>query len=239
MIDPGHGGKDTGAVRGPLKESDITLKVSLKLAALLKADARFKVGLTRSKDETLTLNRRTRISNDAKSDLFISIHLNSSSDPRAQGKEFYFQNQLPVDEDSMFLASRENADSDSTTAATQHESQTEERTHDRLTPQTDLRRIIEDLERNERIFSSNELAQLLYKSWIDADKGHQSGSRAIRQAPFYVVSNVMAPSVLIELGFLTHQQEGPKLNSSVYQNELAQSIYRGLIKYKENMDKDH
>lgn len=235
LIDPGHGGKDKGAVKGHWHESEIALKVAKNLAALLKQDPRFKVSMTRTGDNTLSLEKRTEIANETKADLFLSIHLNSSKDPRAHGKEFYFQNQLPVDEEAMFIANRENMEEEGASingsmvdAAT--------RQNERLSPQTDLRRILEDLHRNERIFLSNELSKVLYETW--SSTGRKSGSRAIRQAPFFVVSNVKIPSVLIELGFLSHPTEGPQLAQESYQSELAKSLYTGLTKFKETMDKD-
>lgn len=237
MVDPGHGGKDKGAVRGSLKESEIALKVSLHLASLLKADPRFHVSLTRSKDESLTLRERTELAREAKADLYVSIHLNSSTDPRARGKEFYFQNQLPADEEALFLASRENAEPETAANDPAHLKP------EKLSPRTDLRRILEDLQRNERIFASSELSRVLHQAWTEAETGSEhgsrkGGSRAIRQAPFFVVSNVNAPSVLIELGFLSHAHEGPRLGQTDYQRSLATSLYKGLVKYKETVDND-
>lgn len=232
LIDPGHGGIDTGAVRGKLKEAEIALKVSKKLAALLNDDPHFKVSMTRHSDVALTLPQRTQIAQSTHADLFISIHLNSSADTRAQGKEFYFQNQLPVDEESMFIASRENAENPVADDASG------ESKDEKLSNRVDLRRIIEDLNRNERIYASSELSQILYETWIKTGKNRRRGSRAIRQAPFYVVSNVSVPSVLVELGFLSSPVEGPRLARDDYQADLAQSLYSGLVKFKETMDKD-
>lgn len=228
MIDPGHGGIDTGAVKGKLKESEIALKVSLKLAELLRNDLRFKVSLTRERNETVTLPERTKIAKDAGADLFLSVHLNSSTDSRVHGKEFYFQNQLPADEEAMFLASRENAET-----AIEDEGNKE-----KITSKSDLKRIVEDLKRNHRIVASSELSKKLVETWTVPGSGRKPVSRSIRQAPFYVVSNNNAPSVLVEIGYLTHPHEGPKLASGDYQEELAKSLYNGLVKFKETMDKD-
>jgi N-acetylmuramoyl-L-alanine amidase len=248
MLDPGHGGIDTGAVRGSLKESEIALRVSLRLAELLKENPHFRVELTRKTDQALTLDERTSLAKQEKIDLFLSIHLNSSNDPRAQGKEFYFQNQLPVDEESMFLVSRENAENLTDGRADGHsdahagqEGRSEPEKHkpsEGLSSKSDIKRILEDLSRNERIKASSELSQVLYETWISSGKPRKKGSRAIRQAPFYVVSNVPAPSVLVELGFLSHPLEGPRLAQASYQEELAKSLYTGLVKFKETVDKD-
>lgn len=233
MIDPGHGGVDKGATRGAIRESEIALKVSLRLAELLReSGASFRVSLTRTRDEKLSLAKRTSLAQEAKADLFLSIHLNSSKDLRAQGKEFYFQNQLPVDEETMFLASREN--DNETTSAIESNSK-----DGGISAKTDLKRILDDLHRNERIFLSNELSQILLETWMShPGRERKSGSRAIRQAPFFVVSNVTIPSVLVELGFITNPNEGPLLAQQDYQEELAQSLYKGLLRYKETIDKD-
>jgi N-acetylmuramoyl-L-alanine amidase len=231
MIDPGHGGVDVGAARGNIKESEIALKVSLLLADMLKSDARFRVSMTRTKDAYVSLGDRTRMAKDLNADVFVSIHVNSSQDPRARGKEFYFQNQLPADEEALFLASRENLESDSAEEAAAN-NQVEA-----LSSNSDLKRILEDLNRNYRIVSSSQLSKKLLESWTSLGPP-QRGSRAIRQAPFRVVSDINIPSVLVELGFLTHPQERQRLVDSDYQKTLAKSLHDGLIQFKETMDKN-
>jgi N-acetylmuramoyl-L-alanine amidase len=227
LVDPGHGGADSGAVRGSLKESVIALKVSKILAEMLKKDGRFTVTMTRETDRRLELDQRTQIAKDVKADVFLSIHLNTNSDPRVHGEEFYFQNQLPADEDMLYLANREN------------ERQDDDATHanDKLSSETDVRVILEDLGRNHRIRSSGDLSKVLFENWAVAN-GKKIASRSIRQAPFRVVSKVNIPSVLCELGFLSNPVEGPKLNEPNYQTALAKSLYDGLVKFKETMDKD-
>jgi N-acetylmuramoyl-L-alanine amidase len=226
LIDPGHGGSDSGAVRGPLKESVIALKVAKNLASLLKKDGRFEVTLSRETDRRLSLDQRTQIAKDVKADVFLSIHLNTNNDARVHGQEFYFQNQLPADEDMLFLASRENDDQENEHATTE-----------KLSSDNDVRVILEDLGRNHRIKSSGDLSKVLFENWAVAN-GKKIAGRSIRQAPFKVVSQVNIPSVLCELGFLSNPVEGPKLNEAAYQASLAKSLYDGLIKFKETSDKD-
>ena len=97
-----------------------------------------------------------------------------------------------------------------------------------------VKSILEDLIRTQSIHSSADLSVHLVEQW----KGYKKSKKyVIQQAEFYVVSNVPMPSVLVELGFLTHKKEGPLLSQKSYQNKLAQSIYDGLIKYKESLDK--
>jgi N-acetylmuramoyl-L-alanine amidase len=227
LVDPGHGGSDSGAVRGALKESVIALKVSKLLADLLKKDDRFQVTLSRETDRKISLDQRTQIAKDVKADVLLSIHLNTNTDTRAHGEEFYFQNQLPVDEDLLYLASRENDEDESESA----------KTTEKLSSENDVRVILEDLGRNHRIRSSGDLSKVLFENWAVAN-GKKIASRSIRQAPFRVVSQVNIPSVLCELGFLSNPVEGPKLAEAAYQTALAKSLYEGLVKFKETMDKD-
>jgi N-acetylmuramoyl-L-alanine amidase len=229
LIDPGHGGKDSGATRGQLKESEIALKVAGYLADELRKDSRFKVSLTRTSDESLSLKERTSIAREINADLFLSIHLNSSKDPRAHGKEFYFQNQLPADEEALFLASRENMDTIVPDASRTDRAE-------KASVGNDLKNILEDLKRNHRIHSSCHLSKALFETWISGGESRLVGSRSIRQAPFYVVSHISVPSVLVELGFLSHATEGPRLAQPEYQKELAASLYRGIVKYKERSE---
>ena len=227
LVDPGHGGSDSGAVRGPLKESVIALKVAKNLAEMLKKDGRFEVTMTRESDRKIELDQRTQIAKDVKADVLLSIHLNTNTDPRVHGEEFYFQNQLPADEDMFFLASRENDEDESANKAG----------NEKLSSENDVRVILEDLGRNHRIRSSGDLSKVLFENWAVAN-GKKIASRSIRQAPFRVVSQVNIPSVLCELGFLSNPVEGPKLAEPGYQAALAKSLYEGLVKFKETMDKD-
>ncbi len=228
LIDPGHGGTDDGATRGRIREATIALKVSQKLAAYLKNDSRFDVSLTRESDDLLALPDRAKRSTELKADLFVSIHANASNDARAQGVEFYFQNQLPADEESKFLASRENQSA----VAGVHSGLEESFSH-----RGDVAHILEDLKRNYKILASHDLSKTLYWSW-NQNIGSKH-SRPVRQAPFYVVSEVAVPSVLVELGFVSNPNEGARLLDPAHQDRMAKSLYEGLIEYKSIYDRDH
>ena len=249
VIDPGHGGYDTGASNNGTHESTIALAISKQVTAKLQQGG-YKVILTRSKDEWVSLEKRAAIANEAGADLFVSIHLNSSPDARAQGKEFYFQNQLPVDEESLFLANRENHEHEDPSALSQNPGQDRiQKSGLRIAeaaklPQlnisnpgvkTDLRNILEDLDRSARVRSSSELAKILHQEWerdpaSRASIGHAS-ARGIRQAPFFLVSNVAMPSVLVEVGFLSHAKEGARLQTAEYQASLATALASGIDQY--------
>lgn len=230
VIDPGHGGRDRGATQGSLNESNLTLEMAKRLAEVLDRDPRFQVTLTRNRDITLSLPERAEIARRVKADLFLSLHVNSSQDSRAQGAEFYFQNQLPPDEESMYMAARENQsevfkepDDDVVQEILGSDSEN-----------SDLAAILQDLMKNYRIHRSGQLSKTLKEHW----QGHKrSKANSIRQAPFYVVSNTHVPSVLVEVGFLTHPREAQRLTSASYQKKVVQSLYQGLIKYKESIDK--
>jgi len=222
VVDPGHGGSDNGAVHSGLKESEVVLNVSRLLADQLKSDPRFKVTLTRTTDEFLTLEERTKIALHARGDIFLSIHANASQDQRARGVEFYFQNHLPPDQESLFLASTENR------------SEKQESTSENSLPHKhpEVSAILEDLGRQKRMQMSQKLSEKLFSSW----KNTQSG--VIRQAPFFVVSQNQLPSVLIELGFITNPREAEKLKKTSHQKEIADRLYSGLVEFYEHSKTD-
>lgn len=221
MIDPGHGGNDSGAVRGPAREADIALKVAKILKELLEQDPDFKTSLTRDRDAHLSLQERVHLAEKAKADIFVSLHANASSDRRAKGAEFYFQNHLPPDEETLFLAASENQATKSSLPTMELEP----------SKKNDIVAIVEDLRRQHRMRSSHQLSRQLLKAWSSQE------TNAIRQAPFYVVSKTSMPSVLVELGFITNPKEAERLLNVDYQKDVAQKIYAGLRKFKEIMDK--
>lgn len=228
-IDPGHGGSDAGAVRGKAREADIALHVAEHLRQLLNHDENFHAELTRTSDESLSLNERVAIADKQKSDLFLSIHANAASDRRARGVEFYFQNHLPPDEETLYLAASENQ-----VAKTQESSQESSASELEPTKKNDVLAIIEDLKRVQRMKSSHKLSRKLLEAWNTETK---VDNNAIRQAPFYVVSKTNMPAVLVELGFLTNPKEAERLMDPRYQKEVAGRIYAGLKRYKEIVDK--
>ena len=107
-IDPGHGGFDRGAIHGEVHEAKIALQISKKISRLLNKDSRFDAKLLRNKDIDLQLPTRVKKAKGMSTDIFISVHANSSRNAEIQGPEFYIQNQMPSEEESLFLANREN-----------------------------------------------------------------------------------------------------------------------------------
>jgi len=230
MVDPGHGGRDHGTVKNGTREADITLAVSAKLAGLLRQDPRFRVELTRQSDESLSLFRRARLTKDKRAALFLSIHVNSSPDRKARGAEFYFQNELPPDQESMFLAHKENVTETGDESA-------QPVTYDFLDQHPmpgEVAAIVGDLLDDDRILKSSELSRDLKQNWHGSRK---SQSNSVRQAPFYVLSQPRSPSALVELGFLTNDEDFHELTNPQMQAKMAEDLYHGLLKYKESMDK--
>lgn len=230
IIDPGHGGRDHGTVHASIRESEITLKISKLLAEKLQADPRFQVELTRAQDVKLTLETRVDRALHVRGDVLLSIHANSSPDKRAKGAEFYFQNQLPPDEEALFLAARENNEVDERTMRTPATVKALSST----IKSSDVLSIVEDLLRNSKIEASSNLVKALIRNWQGEDKGLSS---RLRQAPFYVISNVQMPSALIEVGYLSNEDERNRLTDPAYQKKIAESLYLGLLEFKESMDK--
>lgn len=227
MLDPGHGGVDTGAVYSGVKEADLVLKVAHSVKALLEKDPSFQVSITRTNDRMLSLQERVHMAENKKADLFVSLHANAATDQRARGVEFFFQNNLPPDEESLFLASQENQ----AMIASQESHETSG--GDEVSKKGDVAAILEDLNRQNRMLSSLRFTQTLTNVWGADAKAAQS---TIKQAPFYVISKTTMPSVLIEIGFLSNPREVKKLLNKEYQSDLAQKIYKALVSYKEKVD---
>ncbi len=225
VIDPGHGGTDAGAVgkqnSNKIKESDITLSISKRVAQQLKKETSIETVLTRTNDSSINLSQRSKIAKDAKANLFISIHANSSTDSSARGAEVYFQSQMPPDEESLFLANREN----------------EGHVHEVLNEEPlsgDLAVIIDDVKRSQYAYDSQLFAETLISFW---QKDLRLRHNPIKQGPFHVLVSVPMPSVLVEIGFVSNRRELAKLLDSAYQNKIAEVISKGIKNYKEKMDK--
>lgn len=222
VIDPGHGGTDAGAVADKIKEAKITLDISNKISKLLEKDSEFQVILTRTTDTIVPLFERSKIAKKEKADLFISIHANSSTDLSAKGAEVYFQSQMPPDEESLFLASRENQG---------HEHHEDDESD---APKGDLAVIVDDLKKNEYVYNSQMLAETIISQW---KKKLPIRHEPIRQGPFHVLVSVPMPSVLVEVGFVSNKKELSLMQNTAHQNQIAEIIYKSIKNYKEKIDK--
>jgi N-acetylmuramoyl-L-alanine amidase len=209
VVDAGHGGKDTGAI-GPhgVREKDMALSIARKVAARLKALG-FTVILTRRDDTFVPLDDRTRIANEAKADLFVSIHCNAARRRKLEGVETWTLN-VAADRYATRLAAFENADADRTVS--------------------DLRLILADLATRSNASDARELAQSVQSSLVRTlrsrvGKVHDHG---VKQALFYVLLGTHMPSILVETGFISNPAEEARLKSAKFQDGTAEAIARGV-----------
>lgn len=230
MIDPGHGGPDSGAVSGGVREADLVLSIAQQLEKKLSADPRFQVNLTRTSNQKLQLHERVRKAEMAGSEIFISLHANSSPDPRVRGMEVYFQNHLPPDEETLLLAAIENQREMMKEAAKARS--------ENLSKKNDVALIIEDLRRSSRVRSSRRLSLELTKNWSFKEKWEALKTRTVRQAPFHVVTKISIPSVLMELGFMTNKGDREELNRPEVQAKIVDNLYSGIISFATDYKKD-
>lgn len=220
IIDPGHGGTEDGAVYNNKREADLCLTIAKVLKNHIEAASDWKVILTRETDQTLELSERTDISKKNQAHIFLSLHANASTAPSAKGVEFYLQNQLPMEQNSLFLASEE-------LKSLQKINQKNSK--------NDVENIISDLKRTENLLRSYELSWHLLKNWSSSTLGTRH--RKIHQAPLYVLTQNTIPAVLAEVGFISNKEESEKLSSSEHQKQMAIDLFNGLLKFKENIDK--
>jgi N-acetylmuramoyl-L-alanine amidase len=211
VIDPGHGGKDNGAAAFGLREKDIVLKLSQKLADRLTKRLGLTVFLTRNDDRFLTLSRRSKIALDKKADLFISIHVNANDLGKVEGLETYILN-FATDRSAMAVAARENAAADKTIS--------------------ELQDILQTLAQNTKIAESGALAQAMHKAAVTAlAKNYSVRDLGVKEAPFLVLVGTESPALLIETGFITNEKEAGRLNTGAYLDRLADGLADGLASY--------
>jgi N-acetylmuramoyl-L-alanine amidase len=212
VIDPGHGGKDPGAMANGLKEKDIVLKVARKLAPMLENRLGCKVILTRNKDVFIPLEERTAIANKNDADLFISLHVNSSESQAASGIETYYLN-LTTNPEAMRVAALENS-----TSAHQ---------------MSDLQNILSDILKNSKISESSRLAQQVHDSVVGGlDKNFPNiKNLGVKQAPFYVLIGAEMPAILVEMSFISNSDDAQHLKDERYLDRLAYEITEGVQSY--------
>jgi N-acetylmuramoyl-L-alanine amidase len=213
VIDPGHGGHDTGTI-GPkgLQEKDLVLDVSRRLGKLLTTRLGAEVVYTRSDDTFIPLETRTAIANQEGADLFVSVHANSSHDPDARGVETYYLN-FTSSPDALEVAARENAVSEKTI----HE----------------LQGLVKEIALKEKIEESQEFAGDVESSLHSglAVKNPGLRDRGVKKAPFIVLIGANMPSILAEISFVSNPGDERKLRTSDYRQRIAESLYRGIAKY--------
>jgi N-acetylmuramoyl-L-alanine amidase len=222
VIDPGHGGKQEGALGpGGVQEKDLALTLSRKLQQALELALDAEVYLTRNGDQHVNLSERVSYANRKSPDLFISIHANSMPTKRqrerTEGIETYFLSANASGAEAGWVADRENADAPVVSSTGQGST---------------LDFILNDLARSEAHTDSSRLAYAVHQRLI---KGSKASDRGVQQAPFYVLTGVEAPAILVEVGFVSHPHEGRRLMDPRYQNGLAESITSGVKAFLEEI----
>jgi len=213
VIDPGHGGKDPGAI-GPsgLKEKDVTLCIARLVRDKLKK-AGYKVIMTRDRDKFISLWKRVYIANKENADLFISIHANSSRSRRACGFEVYYL--APAsDEESRALAAAENYPLGIA---------------EKIPDDTAVQATIWDLLYSENRKDSIQLARNIVQA---LNKKMGTRNRGVKSANFYVLKGAQMPAILVEVGFISNRYEESKLKTWAFRNKIADAIVEGIKNYE-------
>jgi N-acetylmuramoyl-L-alanine amidase len=233
VIDPGHGGTETGAV-GPsgVLEKELTLLLAQTLAARLQGRMPVRVLLTRYEDANLPHDNRTAIANQNKADLFVSIHLNSSLGAGANGAETYFLSSRATDPLAARSAAAENLAASPTPSPTPGAVPSGE-TAPRDPAEDDLQLILWDLAQAHHLSESQRFAGLIQ---AELNQALQLKNRGVKQAPFRVLMGAAMPAVLVELGFLSNPDEEKKLQDPAYRAELAEALVRAIARYKEQVE---
>src|ERR1700722_10357825 len=213
VIDPGHGGHDTGTI-GPngLEEKDLVLEVGKRLGKMLETRLGAEVVYTRKDDTFIPLETRTAIANQERADLFISIHANSSQDPTARGVETYYLN-FTSSPEALEVAARENAVSEKSIY--------------------ELRDLVKKIALKEKIEESREFAGDVQQSLHSglAAKSPAIRDRGVKKAPFIVLIGANMPSILAEISFVSNPTDKHRLKTAEYRQRIADSLYRGVANY--------
>ena len=217
VIDPGHGGHDTGTI-GPngLLEKELVLDVSRRLGKLLAARLGAQVVFTRRDDTFIPLETRTSIANQEQADLFVSVHANSSYDPDARGVETYYLN-FTSSPEALEVAARENAASDKSI----HE----------------LQDLVKKIALKEKIEESREFASdvqgALHTGLATRNPGERN--RGVKKAPFVVLIGANMPSILAEISFISNPGDERRLRTPEYRQRIAESLYHGISRYVDGL----
>jgi N-acetylmuramoyl-L-alanine amidase len=220
VIDAGHGGDDHGA-EGPrgLLEKDLTLDVARRLARRLEREG-VRVVLARREDRFVGLEERTRVANDARADLFLSIHANGAEARAARGVETFFASLEASDEASKRLAIAENEAFGGAAAPA-------------LAGGDPLAAILGDMIATEHLVESQEFARLALHQLAAGEGTH---SRGVKQAPFVVLMGVQMPAALVEIGFITNSREEALLAQAAERERIAAGLALAIAEFGRRFD---
>jgi N-acetylmuramoyl-L-alanine amidase len=211
VIDPGHGGKDPGAIgRSGLEEKNVVLDIGKRLKKLLEHQGH-RVIMTRSTDVFIPLGDRTQLANSRNADLFVSIHANANPKRSTKGMQVYLLGKAS-DSEAQSTASRENGDDDAQL--------------------TDLDRIFNDMALDFQINHSIALAYQTHDAFLrTVGKRYNVVDLGVKRAPFYVLMKSTMPGILAEVSFISNPQEEARLKRAAYRQSIAEALARGVQRY--------
>ena len=224
VLDPGHGGKDPGAVgANGLQEKNLTLESALLLKERIQRDLDIEVLLTRESDIFVPLKERTTFANERDADLFISLHCNAARNKKASGIEVYYLSEAKTDE-SRAAQALENS------VVAEFEGE------DALAKYSQADYVVSDMIQEAQLVESISLA---YKAQTNMIVETGAKDRGVKSANFFVLRGAYMPAILLELGFISNIEEGKKLSSNEYQLKLIESIYYAVKSFKVNFDRNN
>lgn len=217
LLDPGHGGPDTGTI-GPsgYREKDLVLDIAKRLGRLIEEQLGSEVVFTRTDDSFVPLETRTAIANQQEADLFLSIHANSSRNQQARGVETYYLN-FTTDAEALEVAARENA------IAQERISQ--------------LQGLVEKIAMAEKVDESKEFATHVQSTvWrTQSVRDRRVADRGVKEAPFVVLIGANMPSALSEIAFLSNPAEEKLLKTEEHRQKIAEALFAGILSYVESL----
>lgn len=219
VIDAGHGGEDEGA-KGPrgVLEKDVVLEVARELARTLR-EGGLRVVMTREADVFVPLEQRTSVANDARGDLFLSIHANAAHDARIRGIETFFHSLEASDDAARLVAERENLAFGASALKTLE--------------QDPVAVILSDMMEKERLSESQEFARMAQGRMARIDP---QASRGVKQAPFVVLVGVRMPASLVEIGFITNDAEERALRGNARRRKVTAALAAAVLEFGRRYD---
>lgn len=212
VLDAGHGGKDAGATSPGLSEKEVTLDIGNRLRDLLMKNG-FEVVVTRSDDRTIALKDRASLANDSRSDIFVSIHVNTIlKHVSSHGVETYYLG--PTNDPKLTeLAAAENSVSGYSLA--------------------DLRRLLDGVYADARRDESHQLATTVQRQLFGRLRSHDPDLEnwGVKRAPFVVLVATDMPAILAEVGCLSNKKEAVMLAQPAYRQRIAEALYDGIHAY--------
>jgi N-acetylmuramoyl-L-alanine amidase len=217
MIDPGHGGKDSGAI-GPtgLREKDVVLAIGRMVREKLSRSGEYDVRMTRDTDVFIPLEERTAMANKSRADVFVSLHINASPNRRAEGISTYVLSRGAANREDLELAARENGVP--------------------VRRLSEVKFIIDDMFTGARKNESLRLAKTVNDSIVRNVSGRFSGVQnlGLKQAPFYVLVGARMTAVLVESSFISNRREEERLRDPGYLERIADGVVEAVRYYGQN-----